>query len=526
MKNTLYILTSVAALTLVAGCEKEFSPTSSGSAEIILSKASSAIASVNGIYRSMHKSDWSTTGNTHQAFGIPAYNIAQEAMGDDFIMQSNGNGWFWRDHCYTMKQNYTGTIYRPYDVWFGCYNWVNNANGILDYKDRMSGDKKDVDYVIGQAYAIRAYAYFILSMWYSRAPIFTLAYSKGTRGPEVEHWTEKCVPIYTTATTSKTKGRPRATIKDVYSRIGADLDSAIVKLTSGQSSTLNKHNKSYMDLYAVYLLKSRVCLAENDWKGAYDAAMEVIRSGGYSIGDESELMNGMSLLSASNVIWGADIQNPEQASAYASFYGHMDNVNGSYAKSAPKLISKTLYGKIGVNDIRRRWWDPDNKQSPYLGRKFTFSKVSSSLGDVPYMRVEEAYFNAAEATLRLNNNEGEARELLKKVMEKRDTSYKADNYSGTSLGLTTNEFTGSLLENIILQKRIEFWGEFGRVWDVRRLGQGIKRTEEDGFAPSCIKAMNDKGVDLTSTSTWDWVMFIPQAEIEANEDISSEDQNP
>ena len=43
----------------------------------------------------MWTAGWSTTANTHQCFGIAAYNLALDCMADDLIMQSQGNGWFW-----------------------------------------------------------------------------------------------------------------------------------------------------------------------------------------------------------------------------------------------------------------------------------------------------------------------------------------------------------------------------------------------------------------------------------------------
>lgn len=520
------IISAAVAVLCLAGCSKslDFAPTSSGSGDAILSSASSAMSAINGIYRSMWTAGWSTTGNTHMAFGIPAHHLALEVMGDDFVMQARGNGWFWADHTYSLKSYYTSTTYRSYDVWFSNYNWINNANNVLDYAETMSGEPQDVAYVIGQAYAIRAFSYFNLAIWFSRAPIMTRAWMNGERGDEVEHWNEKCAPIYKTGTTITTAGAPRSSVREVYDLILEDLGKAVANLEKGEESILNTSNKSYLGLYAALLLKSRVCLAVCDFQGAYDCAMRVIDEGGYRTGTESDLMNGMNLLSAQNVIWGAEIQNSEQSSAYASFYGHMDNVNGAYAKSAPKLVTKTLYEQIGVNDIRRRWWDPDNTESPYLSRKFSFSNVSGSLGDVPYLRVEEAYFNAAEAAVRLGD-EAQARALMNLVMADRDPSYNAEKFSGAALGPTTNVIKGSLLENIILQKRIEFWGEFGRVWDVRRLGQGIERSVDDGFASACITTMNNKGVNITNPGTWDWVMMIPKKEIDANPLINDEDQN-
>ena len=99
-------------------------------------------------------------------------------------------------------------------------------------------------------------------------------------------------------------------------------------------------------------------------------------------------------------------------------------------------------------------------------------------------------------------------------------------YSGTFLGSTTTTWTGSLLENILVQRRVELWGEYGRLFDVRRLGQGIDRKTSDGFSSDCITAMTRAGINLTNPATYDWVLTIPKAELDANPNINSEDQNP
>ena len=155
--------------------------------------------------------------------------------------------------------------------------------------------------------------------------------------------------------------------------------------------------------------------------------------------------------------------------------------------------------------------------------------VASWLGDYIYMRVEEMYFTAAEAALRsenLPNNVQVARDMMNTVMAERDTRYNANNRSGLNLGATTTTWTGSLLEDILIQRHIELWGEYGRLFDVRRLGQGIDRRADDGFSEECLSGMSRRNVDLTKADTYDWVMTIPQDEINANPNINEEDQNP
>ena len=79
--------------------------------------------------------------------------------------------------------------------------------------------------------------------------------------------------------------------------------------------------------------------------------------------------------------------------------------------------------------------------------------------------------------------------------------------------------TGSLLEEILLQRRIELWGEFGRIYDIKRLRQGFVRTAEMGHPAAALLP----SLKLSDPESFDWVLTIPQAEIDANPYIV---QNP
>lgn len=513
-RKDIYRMIIMAAMVMVCSCNLDFSPTDSGSSSDLFSSASKALTVEDGIYRSMWTAGWSTGGNSHQCFGISAYALAQEVMGDDLIMQNAGNGWFWYDHVYNVKDYKDSDSWRSYDVWYAYYVWIANANYIISFADKMEGTKEDRAYVIGQAYAIRALSYLNLASWFARAP-----YNPMTG---IGRWDDPGVPIYTSHTDKNFQGNPRASLLEVYAQIDSDIDTAIEMLRIGESSSL-KGNNGRLNLYSALVIKSRACLVEGRWKDAAKAAEEVITDGPYSIG--TDLLSGMNNGNASNVIWAAIIANTEQSGMYAGFFTHMDNQNGPYAESAPKLISSTLYSQMGDNDIRRAWWDPNDKDSPYLSHKFKFSNVASWMGDYIYMRVEEMYLTAAEAYARLGDDK-HARKYLQDLMDLRDKDFKASGKSGVMLGGTTNSWTGSLLESILIQRRIELWGEYGRIFDVKRLGQGIVRTEADGFSPDCLTQMGSVGVDLSNPETFDWVLTIPQDEINANDKINEGDQNP
>ena len=119
-------------------------------------------------------------------------------------------------------------------------------------------------------------------------------------------------------------------------------------------------------------------------------------------------------------------------------------------------------------------------------------------------------------------DEGGAKNTLNTLLNARTkagaTPLTCDNYQGMS-GL-------SALQMVQLQSRIELWGEYGRLFDVRRLGQGIDRRTDDGFSEECISMMNRRNVNITKADTYDWVLTIPKAELDANPNINEEDQNP
>lgn len=101
-------------------------------------------------------------------------------------------------------------------MWNGYYTWISNVNYILAEEETMSGSETEKNYVLGQAYAVRAYSYFMLAQMFSRT-------YKG-------HESEPCVPLYTEPTDIATEGKGRATVEEVYQQITSDLDKAITML--------------------------------------------------------------------------------------------------------------------------------------------------------------------------------------------------------------------------------------------------------------------------------------------------------
>lgn len=502
-----YAFVGIVGCSVLSSCldsALETSPTDSMSGSNLLSNANAALVPLNGIYRSMYAS-WSPEANTHQSFGISSYNLMADVMGEDFIQAAQGSGWFWFDCLYNVKSRYTSTAWRSYDLWNCYYTWIANANYILNAEETMAGDEADVNNIIGQAYAIRAYSYFMLAQSFART--------------YAGHESEPCCPIYTEPTEAGTQGNPRSTVQQVYDQIVSDINMATTLLEGTE-----RRHISHIDYATAQGIRARIALVMEDWTAARDAAKAAIEASGCQIGSEDDLTGGMNSVNLPNVMWGAQIIS-DQSTMYASFYSHMDADGTGYANSgAYKEINKLLYDGMAASDCRRAWWDPTDERNADLGymqKKFRFADVQTWTGDYIWMRVEEMYLTAAEAECRLGD-EAAAIEDLTAVMSQRVPGYTCTK-TGTSLGRLTTDITGSLLEEIITQRRIELWGEFGRIYDIRRLKQGFVRTSEMGW-PVSAQLTNRPTTDPES---YMWVLTIPQSEFDGNASLNqATDQNP
>ena len=498
-------LLGLAALTSCSEDLLETSPTTAVATNEMFGNTDRSISALNGIYRSFYTTGC-TSGWTAEEFGYSAFVLTADLMGEDHIQQKSGSGWFWYDYQYDVKGDYTHTSGRPYGVWNFFYTTIANANYLIGAEETMAGETSDVNYIVGQGYALRALSYFMLSQWYAR----TL----------VGHENEPCVPIYTDQTDKKTPGQPRATVAAVYKQIDSDIAKAIALL---KATTRERDDKSHFGLAEAYGLAARIAQVEEDWNAAKNyavLAIEAAAAEGLGIAEVSQFP-GLNDVSANNVMWGMHIKS-DQSTMYSSFFCHMDADQGKYGFNARQQITRTLYALMGENDARRAWWNPKDKangSNGYQQEKFKFKNYTTWEGDYIFMRVEEMYLVKAEAECMLGDDAA-AQQTLAKLMAQRDPDYKCEK-TGKALGVTSNEITGSLLEEIINQRRIELWGEFGRIYDLRRLHQGFIRTEEMGHT----RTLSGRGSE--DPESYIWVMVIPQSEFDGNATLDiSKDQNP
>lgn len=512
MKKIIYIITIFAAVACLASCESEqldTKPTTAISGDELMGDADKSVAVLNGVYRKMYTSGWSVSGNGHQASAYMNYVLMADVMGDDHIMQAMGSGWYWFDALYGVNRLYDRKSWRCYDIWAGCYEQIANLNYLLAAEETMSGSAKAKNYTFGQAYALRAFNYMILANTFCRSYI--------------GHQDDPGLPIYTEPTTPETKGEPRAKLSEVYKLIKEDAAKAVELL----SETNERMHVSHIDHKTALGIQARVAMNMGDWDTMLQAsskAIELANKEGLTVKKGKDvIMKGMNDVSQKDVMWGSEVI-ADQSAMWAAFFTHMDYDAEKYGYRAPKTINANLYAQMGENDCRRNWWysQKEGNHPQYLQKKFKFKgNPKDWMGDYIWMRLPEMYLMKAEAECR-KGMDAEAAKTLNSLVKERDADYDCSTKTGTALGKLTSDLTGSLLEAIIIQRRIELWSEYGRWWDIKRLRQGFVRTAEMGFPEKLLL----QGKSTNDPESWIFTLMIPQSEFDGNENMTDADQNP
>lgn len=517
MKKFLLNILLFGALLQFTGCSDDLDtePTDRISGSVLFKDVDGAMVAINGLYRSLYVSGW-TTSNTHQNFGILSTNLYGSLMGEDLLQAEQGNGWFYFDYKYDVRSRFNNTSWRPYATWNFYYTLVSNANYIIGAEQSITGDPVAKDNVIGQALAMRAYAYFMLIQSYQQT--------------YVGHENAPGVPLYTEPTTASSQGKGRGTVKEVYDQINLDLDRAISLLDKSKGTRIHK---SHVDYYVANAFKARVAMVQNKWQDALNAANEAMKMPKVAVMPKADLSKGFNSIDNSSVMWGAQII-ADQATAFASFFSHMDSeATGMYAEKSRKCIGTWLYDQIPAGDARKGWWSgkitSESSSGPsksYNQFKFRFKNKADYTGDYIFMRYEEMLLTAAEAKCRLEDYAGARADLIKLnaerfalYSERLATVTNSKDYTLTNGSYGT---ISTLMDEILVQRRIELWGEVGRIFDILRLKTGFTRD-----FPNSNHSQKITTIETTKADCKDFILTIPQTEFDGNMSLNSAtDQNP
>ncbi|MBU6158800.1 MAG: RagB/SusD family nutrient uptake outer membrane protein [Bacteroidetes bacterium] len=371
------------------------------------------------------------------------------------------------------------------------YNVVYQANAIITRIDafKTAAEEKKYNRILGQAIAARAIAHFDL------LKAFADDFDRNSTKPGI--------PIKTDI---KLETPPRASVKEVYDFIYAELNKAIT-LLSNTDQFINAANRAAIDVTVARAAMARVAYYAGDYTTAIDNANEVIIE--VPLADISEYPLVWTDGSTNEVVWAIQNNLGETANIFPS----SDLVNFRLGRLDfavhPSLLN--LYDK--TSDVRYenffgQW--PSN-----LGGtgEWAFLKYLGGRGvgiaNFKVFRAAEMYLIRAEAYAK-TGDEASANQDLNTLKTNRIDGYTDQTLSGADL-----------LTEIENERRRELALEGHRWFDLKRTTRVVNRPILPG-AGGTINANANVKQSLGSNS-FKWTWPIPEAEMRINSNMA---QNP
>ncbi|MFC5283755.1 RagB/SusD family nutrient uptake outer membrane protein [Pedobacter alpinus] len=501
MKNRIIYLTLSIFLLSAVSCKKDYletAPTDSVDNSAVFTTTENADVALNGILRYMFERN-----GAQNRPGVGGILLNFEFLGEDLHISSSN--WFSSEGSYIRHRSVTNSMlvysYRQF------YRMIGNANYIIDNIDNASGSDADKRRIKAEALTIRAYSHFYL------VQMFGKRYDATTK-PN----TQLGVPILIQ---SLDTNKPRATVEEVYTQIVTDLEDAIAL------NVTTRFNQSHVNLNVAKGLRARVALVMQDYPNAIKFSKEVIDSNAFPLMSVAAYQTGFNdVTQISEMMW-ASMPIADQADQFGSFFSQIAfDANTSFQRGNPKRINSALYDLIPADDVRKKMWEPTPNSTnfplpttafarqPYMSRKFAIKvKGAPTFGDVPLMRSSEMYLILAEAYAKTPGQETLAKTTLQTLNLRRNPS--------SVLSLNTGQ---ALINEILVYRRVELWGEGFRFLDLKRLNLPLDRTAVPNLSATALAALSNTSFVPAGDERWQFL--IPQDEIDANSAIDASQQNP
>ncbi len=510
------------AVFLNQSCIDEVQPTDYASGSQVEKSTTAQESLLNGLVSYMVAYDtYGTTGGSND-WGYPCQMVLRDVMTEDLPVAITKTNYDY----FTAYEEGTSLIYNN-ESYFYYAKMANNASKVIKSCD-VENPTDSAKVYAGIAYTYRALAYFDM------ARLFEF---KRTGYASLDDQASKVwgltVPIVTEKTgLEESKHNPRAPFYTMYRFILSDLNKAEDYLKDYKRPSKERPDESvaqalkarfWLEL-ATRFEKSSDDLAqqlehEDDQDGyaalgitsasdcyakALEYAQDVINAG-YSPVTQSQWYDKTTGFNTANQawVWMAKYGTKEQLSGYY-YYSWMGTLNceGQYTLGyygTYRCIGKALYDQISDDDWRKNSWvapeDTAKTAVPakystlvsdsrwasvpaYAGLKFHTGGGSvddyytGHICDVPLVRVEEMYFIAAEAKAHTQGLEAGKTELQNFV-----NTYRY-NTSGSSSYTCSASNMDEFIKELMVQKRIELWGEGLVYFDYKRLGLAITRAYE------------------------------------------------
>ncbi len=516
LKTTAVVLIAAVSFT---GCIKEVFPKESA---ITQSQLSQSDAGLESLLKSIPSAMAATVAASydHSDFGYHSIGLYKDhhalTMFPCTRVDRGGNVYYSRiqapNYGFDMGTNGGYTHY----IWYNYYPYIKKANDIIGAVtiDKSEAEMEALKEYRGIAKAFRALFYIDLVGYYdsleAKAPMLP------TYEADLLKVKDYIVPIVTELTDEKAaKQNQRAKREEMFEFIFADLKDAeeIFKSYEGENvevkPTVYGSSVTYPELAAVYGLYARaylwlggfnnlnyenVATGEEAYRLAAEYARKAIDAANVPIMSENEWTNTTTGFNSvvPAWIWATQMSTDTVINNLLAFPAHVcPEASYGYGPLACVGVASKTYDRLSNSDFRKKLiigpnttyadfknyttmpqdeWEELAYRAPYTNFKFRPAQgervdymVANAIS-LPIMRIEEMYFIEMEAIA--HYDEGTARTLLNTFMANRASNYVI---------LPTED----VVDEIIFQKSVEFWGEGKVLFDMKRLNMGVDTTGQN-----------------------------------------------
>lgn len=528
-----YLTTSLLSISLLfigVSCKKSFTdirPQQSVFTTDVFSSLGTARAAVNGLYSLMQ---------SYSYYGRDAM-VIPEVLSDNATRSvRTGNRYTGMN---TMT--HTATDANVSRFWNQLYRVVSNANAIIANEEKLKGivaplEQAELKQLIGEAYAVRALAYFDLAKFFSRPLNFTA---------DGSHLSVPLV-LNPVTTVSQVTYPSRNTAKEVYNQIDSDITAALERLTANGNIIVNgTENANWfrirMNRFSALALKARVAIYKSDWTTAAAAATEVINSGRYNLFSYAGIVQEFRTVGNTESIF--EVANNTNDNPGTDSYAYLSSQQGygeilgtrqsmnSRSTGATLSTFRGLYEAYSATDARRQFVALGNRNSVggevNVPLALKYVNISTYLENTKILRIAEMYLSRAEANARLAAQNADQALLansladLQLLRSRRDTATAsrpllvAANNTPPAGQIGINAY----LDTIMLERRREFALEGQRLFDLNRTRTNYVKISSGGNATSRL-------IDYSATTSsfyYRTILPIPIGEVQANSNLV---QNP
>jgi len=473
MKHLIKNILAAGLFLAITSCGDDFldlTPEDAISSTSFLSTVDDFQSAIVGGYSQMSLADW---------YGR-YFLLIPDIMGNDIKPNASANrgaAWAFFTGGPTTVQN------ENREFWQEMYEAINISNAMInaDFTPPTSL-QAEFNQVLGEAYAVRALAHFDLVRLFGQP--YTLDNGASLGVPVVTEFDESALPN-------------RNTVGEVYTQVISDFQQAITLMTIAPSTATTFSREAAQGLLA------RVYLYMGDYANAEARATDVVNSGRFTLVDSASY--------ATQFLDGNSSEAMLEMSMTLADNRGSDHIGGMYKETGygDYLPAQDLLSLLSPADVRSTLFAFDTNldggiyaSGDGLGRrinKWPSSGTTIATDNVSIIRYSEVLLIRAEARARAGGNDAGALGDLDAVRQRSSPSATFGALAGQAL-----------IDEIMLERRRELFGEGHRIFDITRTGSDLLRTDCTSGGTSCSRTFPDDR----------FIIAIPQVELDTNPNMA------